>query len=89
MFRLILAISSALSLALCAIASYLWMESMVHHNYWDTPVILHLGSLPAVYVTVLAAILPSLSGWLWYRERTIAKSRSGHRGFLVLPLQDR
>ena len=42
---------------------------MAQNNYWDTPAILHLGGLPAVYVAILAAILPSASGWLWYRER--------------------
>ena len=87
MFRLTLAIASALSLALCVVSSFVWIKSMMGNNYWYTPAIVHLGGLPAIYVAILAAILPTLVGWLWYRERTIAKRRSTRRGFLVL--QDR
>ena len=83
MFRTILAITSILSLALCAVSTFLWIRSMLGNNYWDTPSIIHLGGLPAVFVAMLAAILPTLAGWLWYRERR----RNARRGFMVL--QDR
>ena len=76
----ILAISSAFSLALCAMSFYLWIKSMADNNFWDSPAILHLGGLPAVYVAVLAAIVPSVSGWLWYRER---RRKTAFRGFEI------
>jgi hypothetical protein len=84
MLRWILAISSALSLALCAMSSYLWIESMAANNYWYTPAILHLGGLPAVFVAILSAIVASISGWFWYRGSDIAKRRRLLQGFPVL-----
>jgi hypothetical protein len=59
----------------------------MQHNFWDSPSIVHLGGLPAIYVAILAAILPTFAGWMWYRQHTMAKRRSARRGFLVL--QDR
>jgi len=58
----------------------MWLKSMAGHNYWDSPAIMHLGGLPAVYVAFLSSILPAVTAWIWYRDF----KRSGRRrGFPV------
>ena len=84
MLRWILAAFSVLSLALCAMSSYLWIRSMAGNNYWDTPHILHLGGLPAVFVAMMSATAAGALGWLWYSGTDMAKSRRQPRGFPVL-----
>lgn len=78
MIKTALTIASIPSLALCAITSCMWMKSMAGGNYWDTPEIIHLGGLPAVYVAFLSSILPAVTAWMWYRDY---KNRGRRRGF--------
>ena len=67
MLRLFLTIISLPSLALCAMSTYLWLDSMAHNNYWDTPALMHLGRVPAVFVAFNSAIIPAVTAWLWIR----------------------
>jgi hypothetical protein len=77
MIKAALTIASILSFALCAITSCMWLKSMANNNYWDSPAIMHLGGLPAIYVAFLSSILPAVTVWLWYRDYKRSRRRRG------------
>ena len=84
MLRFALTSLSALSLALCVVTTWLWVNSLTQGNYWDTPAILHLGGLPAVYVAAISGFAAAM--WFyWATWRFKATRRTGFCTFCDPP----